>query len=103
MLSLLLALFSENINPPNLHQKMIGLKRESHSKASCPNHNQYQNWSSAHPNDTSHIVLQGAMNTSTSQFHISYHKIELHNEYQHQILNFKVEYRNEIIDVNIKF
>ena len=25
------------------------------------------------------------------------------DEYQHQILNFKVEYRNEIINVNIKY
>ena len=49
------------------------------------------------------IVLQGAMNTSTSQFHIAYHKIELHNEYQHQILNINVEYKNEIINVIIKY
>ena len=65
MLSLLLALFSENINPPKLHERMIGYKRESHSKASCPIYDQYQNWSSAHPNDASHIVLQIAINTST--------------------------------------
>ena len=60
-------------------------------------YDQYQNWSSAHPNDASHIVLQGAMNTSTSQFHIAYHRIELHDEYQHQILNIKIEYQNEIM------
>ena len=63
----------------------------------------HQNWSSAHPNDASHIVLQGAMNTLTSQFHIAYHKIESHNEYQHQILNIKIEYQNEIINVNKKY
>ena len=103
MLSLLLALFSENINPPDLNQRMIGQERESHSKANCPNYDQYQNWSSASPNDVSHIVLQGAMNTSTSQLHTAYHKIESHNEYQHQILNIKIEYQNEIINVNIKY
>ena len=62
---------------------------------------QYQNWSSAHPNEASHIVLQGAINTSTSQFHIAYRKIKLHNEYQHQILNIKIEYQKEIINVNV--
>ena len=68
---------------PNLHERMIGQERESPSTASCPDYGQYQSWSSAHPNDASHIVLKGEINISTSQ--IAHHKIEFHNEYQHQI------------------
>ena len=79
---------------------MIDWKRESQSKASCQDYDQYQNWSSAYPNDASHIALQGVLNTLTSQFHIAYRKIELHNEYQHHILNIKIEYQNKIISTS---